>query len=109
MLLKVGRHLRPASHYKLIISREEGENHYLTGYQHEYTTILTVSHGGPVTLIDGTPTQDDLLVAARIVARYSQGRDADNVTLSINPPGEEGREVTVQPFTAAEVPESWHV
>ena len=42
MLLKVGRHLRPAPHYKLIISREDGENHYLTGYQHAYTTIIPV-------------------------------------------------------------------
>lgn len=109
MLLKVGRHLRPAPHYKLIISREEGENHYLTGYQHEYTTIRTVSHRGPVTIVDGTPDDDDLLFAARIAARYSQGRDADRVTLSITPPGKDGREVTVPPLAATEVLENWYV
>ena len=109
MLLKVGRHLRPAPHYKLIISREEGENHYLTGYQHEYTTIRTVSHRGPVTIVDGTPDDDDLLFAARIAARYSQGRDADRVTLSITPPGKDGREVMVTPLAATEVLENWYV
>jgi tRNA U34 2-thiouridine synthase MnmA/TrmU len=109
MLLKVGRHLRPAPHYKLIISREEGENHYLTGYQHEHTTIRTVSHRGPVTIVDGTPDDDDLLFAARIAARYSQGRDADRVTLSITPPGKDGREVTIPPLAAAEVLENWYV
>jgi tRNA U34 2-thiouridine synthase MnmA/TrmU len=109
MLLKVGRHLRPAPHYKLIISREEGENHYLTGYQHEYTTIRTVSHRGPVTIVDGTPDDDDLLFAARIAARYSQGRDADRVTLSITPPGKDGREVMVPPLAATEVLENWYV
>jgi tRNA U34 2-thiouridine synthase MnmA/TrmU len=109
MLLKVGRHLRPAPHYKLIISREEGENHYLTGYQHEHTTIRTVSHRGPVTIVDGTPDDDDLLFAARIAARYSQGRDADRVTLSITPPGKDGREVTVPPLAATEVLENWYV
>jgi tRNA-specific 2-thiouridylase len=109
MLLKVGRHLRPAPHYKLIISREEGENHYLKGYQHDYTSILTVSHGGPVTIVDGTPDDDDLLLAARIAARYSQGREADSVTLSITPPGKDGRDVTVVPLTSTEVLESWHV
>lgn len=109
MLLKVGRHLRPAPHYKLIISREEGENHYLTGYQHEHTTIRTVSHRGPVTIVDGTPDDDDLLFAARIAARYSQGRDADRVTLSITPPGKDGREVTVPPLAAAGVLENWYV
>ena len=109
MLLKVGRHLRPAPHYKLIISREEGENHYLTGYQHEYTTIRTVSHRGPVTIVDGAPDDDDLLFAARIAARYSQGRDADRVTLSITPPGKDGREVMVPPLAATEVLENWYV
>ena len=109
MLLKVGRHLRPAPHYKLIISREEGENHYLTGYQHEYTTIRTVSHRGPVTIVDGTPDDDDLLFAARIAARYSQGRDADRVTLSITPPGKDEREVMVTPLAATEFLENWYV
>jgi tRNA U34 2-thiouridine synthase MnmA/TrmU len=109
MLLKVGRHLRPAPHYKLIISREEGENHYLKGYQHDYTSILTVSHSGPVTIVDGTPDDDDLLLAARIAARYSQGREADSVTLSITPPGKDSRDVTVVPLTSTEVLESWHV
>ncbi|MDG1233756.1 MAG: hypothetical protein P8P91_15980 [Pseudomonadales bacterium] len=109
MLLKVGRHLRPAPHYKLIISREEGENHYLTGYQHERTTIRTVSHRGPVTIVDGTPDDDDLLFAARIAARYSQGKNADSVTLSITPPGEDEREVKVPPLAATEVLENWHV
>ena len=37
MLLKVGRHLRPAPNYKLIIAREDGENQYLKGYKHSYT------------------------------------------------------------------------
>ncbi len=109
MLLKVGRHLRPAPHYKLIISREEGENHYLTGYQHEHTVIRTVSHRGPVTIVDGSPDDDDLLFAARIAARYSQGRDTDRVTLSITRPGTDEREVTVPPLAATEVLENWHV
>lgn len=109
MLLKVGRHLRPAPHYKLIISREEGENHYLTGYQHEHTLIRTVSHPGPVTIVDGSPDDDDLLFAARIAARYSQGRNAGRVTLSITRPGKDEREVTVHPLAATEVLDNWHV
>ena len=109
MLLKVGRHLRPAPHFKLIVSREEGENHYLTGYQHDFATIRTHSHGGPVTLVDGSPTQDDLVLAARVAARYSQGRDAAAVTCSITLPGGEPEEITVSPFPAADIPDSWHV
>ena len=33
MLLKVGRHIRPAANYKLIVSREEGEGRFLQGYK----------------------------------------------------------------------------
>jgi tRNA-uridine 2-sulfurtransferase len=109
MLLKVGRHLRPAPHYKLIISREDGENHYLSGYQHEYTIIRPVSHGGPVTLIDGTPNDADLLLAARIAARYSQGKDTDSVVMSISLPDKGSSDVTVTPLTPNDVPKSWYV
>jgi len=109
MLLKVGRHLRPAPHYKLIISREDGENHYLTGYQHAYTTIIPVSHGGPISIIDGTPDNADLLFAARIAARFSQGKKTSSVTLSISPPGGDRRDVTVVPLSPEEVSESWYV
>ena len=109
MLLKVGRHLRPKPHYKLIISREEGENHYLNGYQHDFVTIRTVSHGGPVALVDGSPTNRDLELAASIVARYGQGRDAETVVMSIKPPKGELREVSVQPMAPGDIPEKWHV
>ena len=53
MLLKVGRHLRPAPHFKLIISREEGEGNFLSGYRQQYAHLSTLSHPGPLALIDG--------------------------------------------------------
>ena len=109
MLLKVGRHIRPRDNFKIIVSREEGENHYLTGYQRDFITIRTESHFGPVALVDGTPDDDDLELAARVVARYSQGRDADEVRLSITQTSGESVELTVVPLPPAEVHESWHV
>ncbi len=109
MLLKVGRHLRPAPHYKMIISREEGENHYLNGYQHEYTTLRMVSHGGPVALIDGKPEAHDLQFAARIMARYSQGRNENQVTVSVKPPGGELEEIDISPLAADDIEKHWYV
>jgi len=110
MLLKIGRHLRPKANYKIIVSREEGENHYLNGYQHTFATIRTISHGGPVTLIDGSPTREDIEFAARIAARYSQGRDADSVTISLTMPGEdEAEEFNVRPLPPSDIPKDWHV
>ncbi|MCW8959897.1 MAG: tRNA (5-methylaminomethyl-2-thiouridylate)-methyltransferase, partial [Gammaproteobacteria bacterium] len=43
MLLKVGRHIRPAPHYKLIVSREEGENNFLLGYRKQFIHLFTTS------------------------------------------------------------------
>ena len=60
MLLKVGRHIRPKPYYKLIIGREDGENNYLSGYFNEFTNIKTISHKGPLALIDGTVNKTDM-------------------------------------------------
>jgi len=109
MLLKVGRHLRPKPYYKLIIGREEGENKFMQGYTKMFTSIKTVSHAGPLCLVDGATDQDDLEYAAQIVARYSQGKNEDAVTLQINKLETEPYEVTVEPLTADAVKQDWHV
>lgn len=108
MLLKVGRHIRPAPNYKLIVGREEGENNFMRGYRSQYTYLFATSHSGPLTLIDGNPSDDDLLVAARILARYSQGRNADQVTIEIvRTHNQPGQVVQVVPMPIEEMPESW--
>ena len=109
MLLKVGRHLRPRQHFKLIISREEGENHFLSGYRNSFVSLATASHAGPLSLLDGEASGDDLELAARIVARYSQGRDADTVEVTVRQPGGEERSLTVAPLAATDVEPGWHV
>lgn len=109
MLLKVGRHLRPAPHFKLIVGREEGENEYLRGYGYLMPTIEPISHMGPICLVDGEPTEADLELAAAVVARYSQGREAPSVTVGIHRPGGDGRVVAVTPLSPASIPDSWHV
>ena len=109
MLLKVGRHIRPKPYYKLIIGREEGENNYLSGYFNEFTNIKTISHKGPLALIDGTVNGTDMEEAAAIVARYSQGRDADTVEVEITDCNGAAERLSVQPMPSIEVEQSWHV
>ncbi len=109
MLLKVGRHLRPRPHFKLIIAREDGENHFLSGYRRQFTHMRTASHGGPLTLVDGDVCEDDLLLAARLTARYSQGRDADEVAVEVTVRGGEPRLMSVTPFPADDIPEEWYI
>lgn len=109
MLLKVGRHLRPRPHFKVIVAREDGENQFLSGYRRQFTHLRPVSHGGPLTLIDGECDGDDLLLAARITARYSQGRKADSVRVEVTERGREPRFLDVVPLTADDIPAEWHI
>jgi tRNA-specific 2-thiouridylase len=109
MLLKVGRHLRPKPNFKVIVSREEGEGKFLQGYRKQFISIKTISHAGPLALIDGEVDETDLEMAARIVARYSQGKSAEQVEVEISDHGAEGLKMMVKPFMAHEVPQEWHL
>ena len=109
MLLKVGRHLRPRPNFKIIIAREEGEAKFLQGYRKQYVSLKTVSHGGPLALIDGQVDAADIELAARLVARYSQGRDADQVELEVSDHSAEPSTLTVKPLPAHEVAPEWHI
>lgn len=110
MLLKVGRHLRPRPHFKLIVGREEGENNFLEGYRKRFLHLRTLSHNGPLVLVDGPVDAVELEIAARIAARYSAGRTAEAVEIQVEDPLD-GRSttLTVAPFAPHDIPEEWHV
>ena len=108
MLLKVGRHIRPAPHFKLIVAREEGEGRFLQGYQKEFISMLSTSHSGPLVLIDGTPSAEDLYLAAGITARYGQGREAEQVDVAIMHQDGTERTLQVKPI-ARDMPQEWFI
>ena len=109
MLLKVGRHVRPAPHYKIIIGREEGENRYLEGYRHSFLSLKPTSHGGPLALLDGQPEEQDIVFAASVIGRYSQGREAAEVVFELRFPDGATREVRVRPLASDAIDAAWHV
>ena len=109
MLLKVGRHLRPRPHFKMIISREEGEGKFLEGYRKQFLHIRPLSHKGPMVLIDGEVSDDDVHLAARVAARYSQGRDADVVEFEVISPDEHRETLKVAPLGQDEIAPEWHI
>lgn len=109
MLLKVGRHLRPRPHFKLIVAREEGENRFLEGYRKQFTNLTTVSHPGPLALVDGEVSDEDLELAARLTARFSQGRGAPRVQVAVAHGGGEPRILEVTPLSAEEIPAEWYL
>ncbi len=109
MLLKVGRHIRPRPHFKLIVGREDGENKFLEGYRKQFTHLFTTSHNGPLVLLDGEAGEDDLELAARVTARYSQGRNAEQVDVEVHPLDGEVRTFSVRPLGGSEIPADWHL
>ncbi len=109
MLLKVGRHIRPKPYFKLIVAREEGENHFLSGYRKQFDSLHCTSHVGPVVLVDGTLTPQDYTLAAQIVARFSQGKQADEVTVELKRRDGEVVTLPVKPFAAEDVKREWYL
>jgi len=109
MMLKVGRHLRPRPNFKIIIGREDGENRFLEGYRKQFTHLRAASHNGPLALLDGSFDDDDIALAARIVARYGQGRDAEQVNIEIKPTDRDVYQISVQPMSSEDIPKQWMI
>ncbi len=110
LLLKVGRHIRPDQPFKIIIAREEGETRFLSGYKSRFQSIKTVSHAGPLALIDGPDlNEDQIRLASSIIARFSKGRDSDRVELAYQNTAGESRPIEVQPMAARAIPEHWYL
>jgi len=107
ILLKVGRHLRPAPHFKVIVAREEGEGNFMHGYRKEHVALRSIDPPGPFALIDGRPTEQDVELAARLVARYGQGRDAAAVTIGVSDRGGPERRLVVAPLPPHQIPAEW--
>ncbi len=109
MLLKVGRHIRPKPHFKLIIGREDGENRFMDGYRKQFDHFTTVSCPGPLVLIDGEMQADDIELAARLVARFSKDKNSDAVTVCLQLRDGTERPLTVTPLRDEEIPEAWYI
>ena len=109
LLLKIGRHLRPRPHFKLIVARDAGETKFLEGYRRRFTHLVSTSHNGPLTLLDGDVSDEDVRLAARITARFSQGRNAESVRIAVTPRGGETVELDVSPLPHCDIPEDWYV
>jgi tRNA-specific 2-thiouridylase len=109
MLLKVGRHLRPRPHFKLIVGREEGENRFLEGYRKRFVHMFPSSHVGPLVLLDGDVDADDIELAARLTARFSKGRDAARVSVEVYDGTGSARTIDVEPMPAEQIPQEWYL
>ncbi len=109
MLLKVGRHIRPRPHFKLIVAREEGEGRFLQGYKKQFISMNCISHPGPLVLIDGELSAEDVYLSAQLTARFGQGREAELVDIEITQKDGSVRSIQVKPLGIDEIPPSWYI
>jgi tRNA-uridine 2-sulfurtransferase len=79
ILLSTGRHFRLSPRAKLIVGRTEVENALLEGHVAGRARLEAKDVMGPVALVEGQPTWEERVLAARIVARYGKAKDATRV------------------------------
>ncbi len=108
-LLRVGRHFRLADDCKLIVARNGEESEWMEQFRDRYAWVEPVSHGGPLVLIDGSDDHHHRLIAARIAARYSQGRHCARVIVAQGAPNQTCTEHPVIPFAADELSTTWSI
>jgi tRNA U34 2-thiouridine synthase MnmA/TrmU len=78
LLLKVGRHIRLSESAKVILGRDEGDNLFLDQVRKDQIRLEVRDFMGPVGLLEGTIDESDKVKAARIIARYSDGKESVN-------------------------------
>ena len=81
----------------------------MEGYRKQFTHLIPVSHPGPLVLLDGTPNEDDLTIAARLAARFSQGKNAASVRVDVHVKDGETLEMDVPPYLNEDIPVGWYL
>lgn len=88
-LLKVGRHFRLGSGRKAIVGRNETENGKLEALAREGDVFLLPRDiPGPTVILPGGGSDEDIVEAARLCARYSDAKPGDVVAVEYKQGGE---------------------
>jgi len=81
-LLKAGRHFRLSSRAKLIVGRDQADNEKLEQLARPQDLRLRCrDFSGPLGLLVGAPNEEDLQLAAGVLAGYGKGREASCVAV----------------------------
>jgi tRNA U34 2-thiouridine synthase MnmA/TrmU len=81
-LLRIGRHFRLESGKKVVVGRNEHENKIINNLATSADIILQpVENAGPTVLLLKSGSEQDLLTAARLCARYSDAKNLPQVKI----------------------------
>ena len=98
LLLKVGRHFRISENAKLIVGRNEVENLYLEKNTNGSIKLNCPEIPGPVSILEGNPSDMEIETAARITARYSDCKADERVKIGLINLDGDCRELLVAPL-----------
>jgi tRNA U34 2-thiouridine synthase MnmA/TrmU len=101
-LLAAGRHLRLPSGRKVVVGRHAQENAYLETLGVEGALLTTIGLPGPITLVAGEPTREEIELAAHITAGYSDGKSEPAVCVEVRRGGV-AETLIVAPMARAEM------
>lgn len=98
-LLKYGRHFRLSEECKAIIGRDERENEKLLDLATSGDLVLKVANfSGPIALVRGRVTDEQIYGAAAMTARYSKARSEKIVEVGYRRmPEREAKSILVRP------------
>ncbi|MGK2907641.1 MAG: thiamine biosynthesis protein [Desulfuromonadales bacterium] len=95
-LLKIGRQFRLSEHAKLTLGRHQKDNESIREAAHgAYIVLRALGVAGSLGLVSGHPVEDDLRLAAAIVASYGKGKDQAEVEVLAEAPDGEQRFIVV--------------
>ena len=95
-LLKVGRHFRIAPQTKVIVGRNKRENKVIRNLaDREDSLISAISVPGPTVLVFGEPSEEQIDLACRMAAAYSDAQDKNSCELRIT--GKAGEKIVNVP------------
>lgn len=109
LLLKAGRHLRPAPHFKVIVGRDQSENAFLSGFKEGRTALTDRDFPGPLVLVEGELSEDDLTLVCRLTARFGKSKSLPMAVVEIQRPGQPVALREVAPLPAEEIPDAWYL
>jgi len=102
-LLAWGRHFLMDSTCRLVVGRNDADNHGILSLMTEDDYRLEMTHiEGPVGLVRGTPDPSMLKKCAAVVSRYSKKRNEDSVSVDICR-GNQTESVAVKPLSSEAV------
>lgn len=98
-LLKIGRHYRITENAKIITTRNVDEGELIKQFLNENDLFLLVrDFNGPITVIIGEASDEDVELAAKISGRYSKGKDKERIVVKYGIYGQQiDKEIEVKP------------